>query len=346
MDLIDLGAPSITKYSRYKSSYINVYAASRHSNPQEMEAYVIRYIARRQVAGIVPADIGAAGFLHSIRHRLPGLVVFPVSAMETLELLDDKWQFAELLRTNSIEAPATLLLKCRSDLNELEGAHLAFPLVVKTLRGESGHGVIFFESLNQLRTYLNGDAAGKLPLIAQEYVRGVDADISILAHEGVVHAHIFQLRATPGILEFAHNEKAVALAKEIVRVTNYSGVANIDLRIDPRSGQVKVIECNPRFWYTLQASLWRGLNFVAAGLDLAEGRKVTAIAPDSGRYYYHGYIARRILSSPKRWGSVPNYNWRGFWQAASDPLPFLVAEVRGLKARFRAGMKMKRLVRR
>src|SRR5699024_4225225 len=136
----------------------------------------------------------------------------------------------------------------------------------------------------------------------------------------------------PDILEFAHNEKALDLVRRIVKAANFSGVANIDLRIDEKSGEIKVIECNPRFWYTLQASLWRGLNFVAAGLDLAQGRNIMTVPPDNGRYYYHGHIAKKILFRPGEWRNVPGYNWHGFLQAVTDPVPFLFAEGRQLTA--------------
>jgi hypothetical protein len=131
-----------------------------------------------------------------------------------------------------------------------------------------------------------------------------------------------------GILKFHHHEKVLAAATQIVGLANYSGVLNIDVRIgQPASDSVSVIECNPRFWYTLQASLWRGLNFVEAGFRAAAGdhRELFA-SPMDGTYYLHGYILKKVLWNPRTWHSVKSYNWKGLAQAASDPLPFMAGQ--------------------
>ena len=46
-----------------------------------------------------------------------------------------------------------------------------------------------------------------------------------------------------------------------MKTLNYSGVAHVDLRFDQNDGEFKVIEVNTRFWGSLDASLFAGVNF-------------------------------------------------------------------------------------
>jgi predicted ATP-grasp superfamily ATP-dependent carboligase len=58
----------------------------------------------------------------------------------------------------------------------------------------------------------------------------------------------------------------------MVNEFNWSGIIHIDLRYDEYDKQIKVIEMNPRFWGSLPASFFAGVNFpyiaCLAGLNL------------------------------------------------------------------------------
>ena len=46
-----------------------------------------------------------------------------------------------------------------------------------------------------------------------------------------------------------------------MQTLNWSGVANVDVRFDYKTKQCMVLEINPRFWLSVEASEIAGVNF-------------------------------------------------------------------------------------
>lgn len=326
-DLIDIGAPSPARHSRYRRGYVRVPMLSADEGQGSQDAFaesLDTYIRQHGIEGVIGGDIASTGVLHAVRDRLDEVAVFPTSDAETLQMLDDKWRFQQFLVDHAIPIPQACLL---DDPAQVEAAvdSLRFPLVVKPLFGESGHGIAMLKDMAALRAHLRlASRYAKPPLLLQEYVAGSDADISVLALEGQVICYVLHARRNGGCtLEFMRNNEALRIAGQIVKAAQFSGVANIDLRIDEATGTVTVLECNPRFWYTLQAALWRGVNFVEQGFRAVSGDMTSVDAPKDGVYHLHGCLLRRMLWHPGRWSGIQPYNLRGLMQALGDPAPFL-----------------------
>jgi len=323
--LVDLGGVSAAKFSRYLSGYDRLEPTYGEGDGERLATILKSINAVHEVLAVVPSDVASAAALHDATPFMGGIPVFPVSSHETLDMLDDKWLFQQFLEENDIPAPRSILVSEPEDIGKLASKGIRFPAVVKSLYGESGHGVFVAKTAQDAERYLqSGSRYACLPLLVQEFVPGLDADLSILCKGGEVRAQILQIRREGYILEFAHNDFATDIGRRIAQAADFSGVANIDLRLDETTGEATVIECNPRFWYTLQASMWRGLNFADLGLKLARGEVVpAAAAPEDGLYYLHGGLLKNVLWNPARWGTITAYNLRGLMQALTDPMPFV-----------------------
>ena len=322
-DVIDLRGTSLTKYSRYRSGYERLIPPAVQGEVDRVWKSLEAYIERRGPKVVVPSDIFSAGLLFELKDRLEARI-FPVSDSETLDTLDNKWRFYEFLVTHGLPTPKSILLRTPSDIEELSDTALSCPFLVKPLYGESSHGIVRLNRTAEISDYVKGGSRyASLPLLVQELAPGYDADLSVLAVDGGIVTYVIQSRRQAGALEFIHNDKVLELGRWIVRLANYSGVANIDMRIDEVSNGVEILECNPRFWYTLQASMWRGTNFVRAGIDAAMGRARPSDGPHSGIYYLHGHLLKHVSWNPLKWSQIEKYNWQGLLQALTDPLPFL-----------------------
>lgn len=62
-------------------------------------------------------------------------------------------------------------------------------------------------------------------------------------------------------LDFLYEPELYRVVERLMKSLNWSGVAHIDMRFDKNDKQFKVIEINPRFWMSLNASLLAGVNF-------------------------------------------------------------------------------------
>ena len=337
-DVIDLGATSNAKYSRFRRRYVR-YRPQLAIGNAELGRFLEDYACRERIDAYIAADIAATARLHEARDSLSCALALPTASGELLERLDDKWLFQQFMVEHGIPCPRSVLLTDASDLQAIETAGLRFPLLVKPLHGESSHGIVYARGMNDIERHLRSTSRyARLPLLLQQYVPGLDADVSVLAVEGNVLAHVIQARPDPGTLQFIRHERALAVVAQVVQKSRYSGVANFDVRIDRERGGVTVLECNPRFWYTLHASMWAGMNFVQLGLAVAAGESVGRPAlegPTEGLYYRHRHLLTHVLVQPSCWAHVRAYNWLGVLQSASDPLPVLYDRMASYRARRR-----------
>jgi hypothetical protein len=63
---------------------------------------------------------------------------------------------------------------------------------------------------------------------------------------------------------------------------------NVDARIEKDTGDIFLFESNPRFWRSLSASVWNGLNFAAECMDEPTvAGDVRLLNSGSADTYYH-----------------------------------------------------------
>lgn len=327
-DVIDIGTSSAARYSRYRRDYVQI-PMPLPGGQESMDAFaeaLSSYLLKKKVEGVIGGDMASTGILHAVRDHLINIKVFPTSSAELLDLLDNKWRFQEFMVAHDIPCPRTILLENLANW-ETAAMSIGYPLIVKPLFGESGHGIITAHKPSELNAHLHsGSKYARLPLLFQAFAPGADADISILAQDGRIICHVVQIRENGCTLRFVEHFKALEIAQKIMSPTNYTGIANIDIRIASGTGNVSVLECNPRFWYTLQASMWRGMNFVEAGYRMLAGEKHQPYFLANGEYHLHGCLLKKFIWKPMRWKSIAPYNWKGLAQALSDPAPYLLSK--------------------
>jgi FAD-dependent urate hydroxylase len=135
-------------------------------------------------------------------------------------------------------------------------------------------------------------------------------------------------------------------ATGFLRRAGYRGVIDLDLRVDPRDGEAKLLDANPRFG--AQFRVFRGAGgldvAVAAHLDLT-GRPVPVDPPLPRRFVVEPYDPVSALTHLRR-GELGAGDWarslRGIdepaWFAADDPLPFALMAARTAAETTRRGL--------
>jgi len=78
--------------------------------------------------------------------------------------------------------------------------------------------------------------------------------------------------------------------ENLMRSLEWSGVANIDLIYDTNNDVFKILEINPRFWATLDASLTAGVNFPYLYCLASLGEKIEDI-----KYNFLEYLSFKGL---------------------------------------------------
>jgi predicted ATP-grasp superfamily ATP-dependent carboligase len=249
---------------------------------------------------LIPADCPGARMVNRVRRRLKAAII-PSPDTLMLDRLEDKWHFYQFCKEHGLNAPLTRYIGDKRELDFALTVHeLGIPFVVKPVneQGSDGVHVVTTESDYNRKIRNNGDYCYG-PLIAQQYIRGTDVGLNLLAIHGKLVAIAIQQPVDQQLvgsrIKFFSNAYLQSAARTIAQETGYHGVMNVDARIEEGTGAVYLLESNPRFWRTLLASVWCGLNFVAESLEppLHPGsvRMLTSGVADT---YYHPLFRPRL----------------------------------------------------
>ncbi|WP_179367569.1 ATP-grasp domain-containing protein [Winogradskyella forsetii] len=187
-------------------------------------------------------------------------------AFKDFRIARNKWLLAEHLVEHDIPVPKSFLYS--TDML-FKIPQFKFPVIVKpTEVSGGGDGIFIFFHKEALNDFIEKNEF-KYDQMIQEYVEGYDIGCSVLCESGKIKAYTIQkaimLNSNPfkpllGV-EFVNNEGVYSTIEKLMQSLNWNGVAHIDLKFDKATHTFKVIEINPRFWGSLDASLIAGVNF-------------------------------------------------------------------------------------
>ncbi len=216
---------------------------------------------------LIPADCDAVRVINRVRRGLK-LGITPIPESATLDMLDNKWRFHQFCSKAGLPVPDTRYIASKTELDyDATASDLGEPFLVKPLDKAGSTGVQIVRSKADYESLiLHNDGYDYGSLIAQRHIDGVDIDISVLSLKGRVTALAIQ-QASDSRITFVSSPELEAMATRLCAVSAYHGVMHIDARIEAATGRIFLIESNPRFWASLTASVWCGLNFVAASIQ-------------------------------------------------------------------------------
>lgn len=185
------------------------------------------------------------------------------SAVEQLDLANNKGSLAKLLLSTGIPHPKTTELSClKSD------GILDYPILLKPKNGWNGNKI--FKVNDSVEFFkICSTIPDKNKYLIQNYIVGYDIDMSVLCENGNILNYTIQKGYVnskspfepPKAIEFLRNNEIFESVKKMMEKLNWTGVAHVDLRYDKRTKQFLVIEINPRFWGSVDASKKTGVNF-------------------------------------------------------------------------------------
>lgn len=291
--------------------------------------------ARVGLTSVIATDVPSSVLLARVRHRLTA-PVFPTAQAETLQQLDNKWEFARICMQVGVEIPRTLYFRDSAALDPEEVAsEVGYPAIVKPASGFGQRGIVLLKDPAAAEAFRRQDAPGP-GIVVQEYVPGQDWSVSVLAVDGVVrNSTAWECPSQFGhsgygasrylVTKFTNDSRLTRMVQTVILATGYSGIANFDARLAD-DGRFVLLECNPRVFNRLLAARICGLDFIAAGLP---GHAVEQPAVlDDGEYYpwrealsVRGW--RMLLRGSWKW----RYLLRDLWEMVRDPLPPITRKI-------------------
>lgn len=192
------------------------------------------------------------------------LVLLPT--YNNFNIANNKGLLNKHLEENSLPFPKSQIIKkgIEFDINKID-----YPVLVKPTEGIGGGvGIYVFKEKKALVDFLNSDKFDCTYLI-QDYVEGYDIDCSVLCKNGEVLTYTIQKpyllsssKFAPQLaVEFIEEDVLLDGVKKLMKSLNWSGVAHLDMRYDKNTNEFKAIEINPRYWGSVEASVFAGVNF-------------------------------------------------------------------------------------
>jgi predicted ATP-grasp superfamily ATP-dependent carboligase/protein-tyrosine-phosphatase len=277
---------------------------------------------------------------------------------QSLELVLDKSQTLALAEKIGVPGPGGVSVGSMDELEVLK-QFLSFPLVLKPARsigtGEGGASQLQVSYAFDM-TELEAGCAHALrfgPIILQEYFEGVGVGIELIAREGKVayafqHLRLHEVPLTGGGSSLRKSVPVVPqlleASEKLISALNWNGVAMVEFKLDPQSGEFCLMEINGRFWGSLPLATAAGADFPSMLLDLELDGGIGHYRPyrndvycrllSRDVYWYEavlrGDVDTRIAKIPRRWEVFKelslflNFRHRFDVQSIFDPVPGLI----------------------
>lgn len=281
----------------------------------EHAAEEIRQLVKRERFDVVlPSDDVSTRLLAAVKYDI-GVRTSAVPSLACFDALNDKWNFTRLCAARQIRVPASTLYDNVDELrSDIYAGRLALPVTVKPTNRSGAIGVHHILGDQDVKVLEQIDYS---PILAQRFIKGRDVGINVICDRGEVVFCAMQERMT-GSFRLFHDDDLLENVRNMVDLAGLHGPANIDAILEEDSGLGYILECNPRFWYTIYMSMVLGLNFVQMSLALdAVVRGQIPLATGQ-----HVRLNKALFRGAlKPWSQSPA-DWRMLRYHLSDPVPY------------------------
>ena len=317
------------RFSRWIKSFTTI----KTQNPSEKLAALKDTVRSKQISLVVPLSAPEVGLLGQYGDdELSSLTRWlRIPKTESFNVANSKVELVRFLSEKGINHPKSIIIENKKAIEAIE--RLRFPVIAKPSQGAGGGGIYRCESPEQLNQVLDENLQ-EIPYLVQEYISGVDVGFGAFCIDGKIVYSVTQrdLDDKNGFfgpskrLEFCTDDSVVEAASKLFRLLAWEGVGQIDFRQDSRTGELFVLEINPRFWGSLYGAKLMGVNFpLIACLD-ALAESPPPIVQKFGKYINHTtYLKERLKQFMSK-------NYKTEYKALDSNLPEFLSDPSALSA--------------
>lgn len=205
------------------------------------------------------------------RPRIERYTRLPFPDANIAKKVHDKAFIMQYARERGFGIPTTFVV---NDIEQLEkiARKIPYPALIKPRNSSGSRGIVYVKEKEELRTlYLKVHKQYPFPII-QEYipdggeVYGVGLLLNFKSETRASFVYK-RLRSHPvsggpsTLRESVKREDVREIAESLMKSLQWTGIAHVEFKIDPRDGKPKLLEVNPRFWGSLQLAIESGIDF-------------------------------------------------------------------------------------
>lgn len=315
----------------FRSSYGKSYLCPNpDTHPAEWVAFMV---GLAQDLGAKPVIIPAADiFVSALGKHVDALkehYIFSLDSIAVQAALATKEQQYALAARHGLPIPRTAYIQSRADL-EAFAAEARFPCLIKPRHQREWDALPEGNPLRGLKLFTAGTPeelfaqyahteALRPEVVAQEIIAGGDdakyCYLSVYGSGGrrIGHTVVHELRAHPILfgsgssVEPVRDPEIATLCDNFLRGIGYVGICEIEVKRDTRDGIVRLIEANPRYSVTADASVYAGVDIGWLHyLDLI-GQPVEPV--EATRFNFRHIVLRRDIPAIPRYVDQGLLTW-------------------------------------
>lgn len=259
------GAAMLSRYPQKRITY-----PSPLVRPDDFLAAICAIIKKNHFDVLMPMEMTTLLLLSENRHAFDADIRFPFARHDILEKAASKIRSTRAAVKAGIITPDFLTVTAATDPLTIIN-RLGTSLVLKPDFGEGGRGLFYCSNHHELQEALTG-LPRNTAYLAQQRIPpgGAGLGVSILMSEkqkvlaAFCHRRLreFPINGGPSTSRLAicrpQAEKDAAI---LLRSMEFQGVAMVEFKEDPRTGQAVFLEINPRFWGSLPLAIKAGVDF-------------------------------------------------------------------------------------
>lgn len=326
----------------YGSKYIKKrYLFKETANTKVYYEFILSLLINTHYDAVIPLNDESATLLSSYRAELLEYTRFMMPDAKHYAMGYDKHQLMEVCASKNIPHPKTLVLDgCHIEMNEV--SRLKFPILIKPNYSSGARGITLVESVKDLEEKFSAVYREYGECHLQEYIPqgGSQVEVQIfvnpkgeLIQSSVIHK--FRWYPEKGGSSCCNmsdtDDKIVEICYRLCKEINWVGLADFDTIEDPRTGELLIMELNPRLPACVKTSYASGVDW--ADVIVSEYLGVPHATYKTTRKVYLRHLGFEMLwfyYSKNKFSTYPSwFKFFGkniFYQDMNgwaDPMPFI-----------------------
>ncbi|MFB3789246.1 MAG: dual specificity protein phosphatase family protein [bacterium] len=309
---------------------------------ERFDAFV-QCLRENRVDVLLPVGARSVRLVSRRREALPQQVRIAIPGDEAIQLCLDKDATNCFAAGLGLHVPRTWVYH---NLDELEANSSAtsFPVIIKGISEIDKHPPLYCPNAGQLMdkvaVWRKGLTSASLPFpILQEYVTGAGEGFFALYQNGVckrvfMHRRIREYPPSGGAsccAESIYEHDLFEAGKKLLDSLAWHGVAMVEFKRDSATGQLFLMEINPKYWGSLDLALACGVPFPALHVRMAMGEEISYSDHYAMGLKYHWPLVgdiQHVVEKPRAFlpvlldcinpGVRSNIRW-------DDPLPAFIS---------------------
>jgi predicted ATP-grasp superfamily ATP-dependent carboligase len=310
-------ASGFSKFAAYNVTY-----PDPKLSPENFIDWLVSTIRKEKIDVLFPTDDDTMRAVVAFRDELDPIVRFVAPSPCCYDVSADKGRTIQLAIERGIPCPRTVELpdwaEHKDDIFLEAVQHMEYPLVIKPRISSGSRGIRFVQSREEfIRALRMIQQDYPNPIIQERIPEGKKYDVCLCydSNHRLTASYVqYQVRNFPigrgpsTVQESALFPELVRLSDELMKGIPWYGLVDVEYLIDPRDGQPKLMEINPRFWSSTHLSILCGVDFPWLLYRLAMEQDIEPIhdyiVGKRGRTLFPGDILH-FLSNPKRFRMNP-----------------------------------------